>query len=204
MFLVGLTGNYGTGKSTVLKMFADIGAIVYDTDEIVASLLREKSVKQKIGALLGDRVFHHDGSLDKRKVAALIFADDTLRLSLENLLHPLVFEKINHLLNREEIKSAIVVVETPLLFERHYEGGFQKIITVQTAQDRALSRLENRGISRGEAMERIRSQVPLEEKISRSDFTINNNGTLEETEQQVSYIYKKLLREVRDGDSRRS
>jgi dephospho-CoA kinase len=200
MLLVGLTGNYGTGKSTVLKMFRNLGAIAYDADEIVASLLREETVIKKIKNLLGDRVFRPDGGLDKKKVASLIFAHAVLRHSLEDILHPQVFEKINHLLEREERKSNIVVVETPLLFERNYEGGFQKIITVQTAQEEALERLEKKGVKWGEAIERIRSQLPLEEKASRSDFTINNNGTMEETEQQVRDIYKKLMSKGHDGD----
>lgn len=204
MFLVGLTGNYGTGKSTVLKMFRDLGARTYDADEIVASLLREEEVIKKITNLFGNTVFHVNGGLDKKKIAALIFSDSTLRRSLEDILHPLVFRKIADLLEHEGGGNDIVVIETPLLFERAYESRFQRIITVKTDQKKALDRLEKNGIKREDAMNRIQSQLPAEEKFNKSDFIVTNNGTLKRTDQQVKDIYKKLLHEVSHGDRCRS
>jgi len=204
MLLVGLTGNYGMGKSTVLKMFGALGAITYDADELVASLLREEEVLKKIRGLFGERVFRGDGSLDKKKVADIIFSDEISRRSLEDILHPLVFEKIKLLLEQEGEKGRIAVIETPLLFERNYEEQFQRIITVTAKQEKALERLEKSGATREAALQRIHSQLPVEEKISRSDYTIHNNGTKEETALQVKNIYKKLLHEGHDGDSRRA
>jgi dephospho-CoA kinase len=200
MFLVGLTGNYGTGKSTVLKIFQKLGALTYDADKIVESLLQETEVLQQIRNLFGDGIFQANGGLDKQKVAAIIFSDNASRRSLEDILHPLVFKKINRLLEHPDRKSRIVVVETPLLFERGYEGRFQCIITVQTEQERALHRLEKKGLKQEEALQRIRSQLPIEEKIRKSDFIVNNNGSPAETEQQVINIYEKLLQEGHHGD----
>jgi dephospho-CoA kinase len=204
MFLVGLTGNYGMGKSTVLKMFQRLGALTCDADEIAASLLREEMVLKKIRDLFGDRVFHASGSLGKKKVADIIFSDETSRRALENVIHPLIFEKISHLLDQEGRKDRIAVIETPILFERNYEEHFQRIITVTAERKLALERLENKGITEEEALQRIHSQLPVEEKIRRSDYTISNNGSMEETEIQVKTIYCKLLREVHDGDSSRA
>ena len=200
MFLVGLTGNYGTGKSTVLKIFQKLGALTYDADKIVESLLQEKDVLQKIRNLFGDGIFQANGGLDKQKVAAIIFSDNASRRSLEDILHPLVFKKINRLLEHADRKSRIAIVETPLLFEGGYEGRFQRIITVQSEQERALHRLGKKGLKREEALQRIRSQLPIEEKIRKSDFTVNNNGTPAETEQQVKNIYEKLIQEGHHGD----
>jgi len=135
MFLVGLTGNYGTGKSTVLKIFQKLGALTYDADKIVESLLQETEVLQQIRNLFGDRIFQANGRLDKQKVAAIIFSDNASRRSLEDILHPLVFKKINRFLEHPDRESRIVIVETPLLFERGYEGRFQQIITVQTEKE---------------------------------------------------------------------
>jgi dephospho-CoA kinase len=204
MLLVGLTGNYGMGKSTVLKMFQKLGATTYDADKIVASLFREEMVLKKIRRLLGDGVFRSNGSLNRKKVAAIIFADDNVRLSLEDILHPLVFRRINHLLKRKRSKGGIVIVEIPLLFERNFEATFQRIITVQAEQEKALNRLENKGIKREDALRRMRSQLPMEEKIRRSHFIINNDGTSEEMEQQVRHIYQQLLREDSYGDRGRA
>jgi dephospho-CoA kinase len=204
MLLVGLTGNYGMGKSAVLKMFQKLGAVTYDADEIVASLLRKETVLKKITDIFGDVIIRADGSLDKKKLADIIFVDATLRRSLEDILHPLIFKEIDRLLEREENKGSIAIVEAPLLFERHYEAKFQRLITVATGQEKALERLEKTGITREEALQRIHSQLPIEEKISRSDFTINNDGSPEETELQVKNIYNNLLREGHDGDRCRS
>jgi dephospho-CoA kinase len=204
MFLVGLTGNFGMGKSMVLKMFRNLGAITYDADEIVASLLQEETVIQKIRDLLGDGVFQANGGLDKKKIAAIIFADDALKAAIEDILHPLVFGKINRLLEHDGGKDSIVVVETPLLFEREYEGNFHRIITVQTEQEKALGRLEKKGVRREDALQRMRSQLPIEGKVRKSDFTINNDGKPEETEQQVKDIYKKLLNKDIHGNRFRS
>jgi dephospho-CoA kinase len=204
MFLVGLTGNYGMGKSTVLKMFQSLGAVTYDADEIVAILLREEAVIKKIRNLFGEGILHSNGSLDKKKVAAIIFENDALRRALEDILHPLVFKRINRLLQHTDRGSRIVVVETPLLFERRYEGEFQRIITVQAKQENALDRLQKKGVHREDALQRIQSQLSIEDKISKSDFTINNDGTPAETELQVKNIYNKLLREGHHGDRHRS
>jgi dephospho-CoA kinase len=200
MFLVGLTGNYGMGKSTVLKMFQHLGAITHDADEIVASLLREQTVLQKIRNLLGEKIFRADGTIDKKKVADIIFANDPLRAALEDILHPLVFGEMNRLLEHDGQENSILVIETPLLFERHYEGKFHRIITVQTEQEKALARLEKKGAGREDALQRMQSQLPIGDKVRKSDFTIDNNGSPEETEQQVRDIYKKLSHEVIHGN----
>jgi len=200
MFLVGLTGNYGMGKSTVLKIFQKLGALTYDADKIVEALFQDEEVLQKIRNLFGDGIFQANGRLDKQKVASIIFSDNASRRSLEDILHPLVFEKINRLLEYSDTEDKIVVVETPLLFERGYKNRFQCIITVKTELERALHRLEEKGVKREEALERMRSQLPIEEKIRKSDFTVNNDGTTTETEQQVRNIYEKLLQEGHHGD----
>ncbi len=204
MFLVGLTGNFGMGKSTVLKMFQRLGAVTYDADEIVAALLMKETVRERIRDLLGNDVFLGDGSLDKNKVASIVFADGALRRALEDILHPLVFKKIQSFLDRAGKRSGIVIVEAPLLFERSYEDRFRRIITVQADQDKTLKRLEAKGISRPDALLRISAQLPVTEKIGKSDFIIQNDGTLEETEKQVREIYEKLLHEDDHGDRRRS
>lgn len=187
------------GKSTVLSLFEKCGAVVIDTDEIVESLLKEKDVLEKIKGLLGEGVFSEDRSLDTKKVAAVVFRIDSLRRSLELILHPLVFERMNVLLDGLEDKNKVVLVEIPLLFERGYEGRFTETITVYTEEEAALRRLERQGISREEALLRLKSQLPIEEKIRRSDSSIDNNGTVDETMSQVETICKELLKEAKKG-----
>src|SRR4030043_112445 len=94
MLLVALTGNYGMGKSTVFSLFRKFGFSTLDADSIVGSLFRKKEILEKIKQLMGDTVFNDNGSLNKKRVAEVIFKNASLRHSLENLLHPFVFDKI--------------------------------------------------------------------------------------------------------------
>jgi len=205
VLLIGLTGNYGMGKSTVLSLFEKFGAIIINTDEIVGSLLKKTEVLEKIKGLLGNKAFLEDGSLNTERVADIVFHNDTLRRSLEDILHPLVFERINFFLDGIADGDKIILVEIPLLFERGYEGRFDKKITVYTEEKTALNRIERKGISRKEALLRLKSQLPIEEKIRRSDFIIDNNGALEETTLQVETICKELLKEAKkDGNNTRA
>jgi len=196
MLLVGLTGNYGMGKSTVLPMFEKLGVVTLDTDRIVESLLTEKDVLEKIRRLLGDNAFNKDGSLNKKKVADLIFKNDVLRHALEDILHPLVFERINFFLDKIKInrKDKVIIIAVPLLYERGYEKRFDRTITVHTKGEIALNRLEKDGTTREEALLRLKSQLPIAKKVKQSDFVIDNNGTIEEAMAQVDIIYKELLK----------
>jgi len=192
MLVAGLTGNYGMGKSRILALFAKLGAYTFSSDKIVATLLTEKDILKKIRRVIGHDVFYKNGSLNKKKVARLIFRDEALRRSLEDILHPLVFERINDILTAVD-KSSIVVVEVPLLFERGYRKKFDKTITVFTDEETALKRLEKAGIKRTDALLRLQSQLPIKEKMKRSDFIIDNNGSIRETTSRAEAIYKTLL-----------
>ncbi|NWF51963.1 MAG: dephospho-CoA kinase [Nitrospirae bacterium] len=194
MLLVALTGNYGMGKSTVLSMFRNLGASTIDTDRVVDSLLTEKRVLIKIKKLLGNEVFYKDGSLNKKKVAKLIFKDNNLRRSLEDILHPLVFERIKDFTDKITKDEKIIIVAVPLVYERGYENRFDKIVVVHTDLEVAINRLENSGIAKKDALLRLKAQLPIEEKMKRADFLIDNNGSLLETVKQVKKIFKKLTK----------
>lgn len=192
MIIAGLTGNYGMGKSTAAKMFKELGAVVIDTDEIVKKLLNDPTVINDIKNTFGEDIAN-GGVINKKMLANAVFEHPHLRISLEDILHPRVFKKIDEDIAKITDASAIVIVEAPVIFERGYQNRFDKIITVYTSEEVAIQRLMEKGISENDARKRLKSQFPIEMKISKSDFTIDNTKDLKNTKKQVIEIYNRLL-----------
>ncbi|OGW56160.1 MAG: dephospho-CoA kinase [Nitrospirae bacterium RBG_16_43_8] len=197
MFIAGLTGNYGMGKSAVLSMFRELGAVTIDADWVVQQLLREKQVHKKIKTFFGTGVFDKKGNLDKSKIAQRIFRNKSLRLKLEDLLHPLVFERIDDFFIKTKNVNKVFIVEAPLIFERGYESRFDQMITVFTKETTAINRLSILGILPKDVIERLKCQLPIKEKIKKSDFVIDNSMNPEKTKKQVTAVYKELLKEAK-------
>jgi len=204
MLLVALTGNYGMGKSTVLALFRKFGVSTLDADRIVESLFRKKEIIARIRQLMGEIVFNANGGLNKKKVAEVIFKNASLRHSLEDLLHPLVFERIKDFVEKRNMQNKILVIAAPLVYERGYENRFDRIIVVYTTEETALNRLEMKGVPRKDTLLRLKAQLPVKEKMKRADFLIDNNGSRDETELQVEKLYKKLLKEAGDENHKRT
>lgn len=202
MLVIGLTGNYGMGKSTVLKIFRDLGANVIDTDSLVRAALNDETILERIRGVLGDDVFLSDRSLDKAKTASVIFRDKGLRDKMEEILHPIVLKGIDSLLDKISRETTgegvVVVVEIPLLFEKGYDNKFSRTITVYSEIETAIRRLKDAGISQEDAVMRLSVQMPVEEKKRKSDFVIDNNSDLDRTELQVRDIYSLLVHEAKD------
>ncbi|NWF98835.1 MAG: dephospho-CoA kinase [Nitrospirae bacterium] len=201
MLLIGLTGNYGMGKSTVLSMFRKCGAYTLGADEIVRELLEKPYVKKKIKKIFGNDFFCPNDRINKEKIAAAIFSDSSLRTELENILHPLVLKKISAEIKKAQKEYSIAIIEIPLLFEKNYENIFDKTITVFTTKKEAIRRLEKKGINKTDAIMRLKTQLPVKEKIRKSDFTIDNSKTPELTKKAVEKLYENLLKEATHGNN---
>jgi dephospho-CoA kinase len=196
MYIAGLTGNYGMGKSFVLSVFKELGAEVLGSDEIVHHLLQDKKVISKVKKILGGEALNEHGMLIKKNVARIIFNNSELREKLEAILHPLVFHWIQKYLQKIKGNQRLVIVEVPLLFEGAYQGRFRRTITVYTTQKTALERLKKCGISRRNAMQRLKVQLPVQIKKKKADYLIDNNGSKQETRKQVENIYEQLREEM--------
>lgn len=194
VLVVGLTGNFGMGKSSVLAMFRELGAFTVDSDEVVRSLLGEGQVLERLRQVLGDAAFDSRGQIVRQKVSDMIFSDPARRRAVEDILHPLVFERVEDILNEERPEMA--VVEAPLIFERGYEGRFHKTVVVYTSEQTALKRLLKAGVTRQDALRRLSCQMPAAEKVKRADFAVDNGGAWEETRDQVREIFEKLKRQA--------
>src|SRR5208282_5364482 len=200
MIVVGLTGNYGMGKSTVSKMFGELGAVTIDTDVIVGELLKDPEVINEIKNAIGEDIAE-DNSINKKMLADIVFESPSLRISLEDILHPRVFNKIDNKLSELSLtcSNSVVVIETPLLYERSYQNRFDRIITVYTSFETAVQNLLRKGVPEETALKRLNSQFPIEMKISRADYRIDNKDGLDATRDQVAYIYRELAALAKGG-----
>ena len=195
---IGLTGNFGMGKSTVLKMFGRMGAVTYDIDSFVHSILENNAIIKKITGVLGSSVLLKCSgrpALNKKLVASMIFNDPEQRKAIEKIIHPEVLE----LMKQAEAKvlknepDAVIVFEVPLLFEAGYEKHFDRTVVVYTNSQNALNRLKGKGFTNDEARSRMRAQMPISAKMKRCDYSINNNYALQRTEKRVKKIMFKCL-----------
>ncbi|WP_413286465.1 dephospho-CoA kinase [Bacillus mojavensis] len=189
--VIGLTGGIASGKSTVANMLIDKGITVIDAD-IIAKQAVERGMPayRQIIDEFGEDILLENGDIDRRKLGALVFTNEQKRLALNSIVHPAVREEM--LKRRDESianQETFVVLDIPLLFESKLESLVDKIIVVSVTKELQLGRLIKRNqLTEEEALSRIRSQMPLEEKVSRADNVIDNSGTLEETKQQLEEI----------------
>ncbi len=196
MMLVGLTGGIATGKSTVARMFAERGAAVLDADEMVRELQKPgTSVYEAIVEAFGTLILRDDGTIDRKSLGEIVFRDEKGRRQLETIVHPALVAAVQQRVAQLRTQGvSICVVELPLLIEAESERRFDSVVVVTAPQEVQVGRLmADRGLTREEALARIRSQMPLSEKVTRAHFVIENGGDLWETEQRVQEIYEVLF-----------
>jgi dephospho-CoA kinase len=200
MIIVGLTGSVGSGKSTVSNSFKDLGAYIIDWDELARKVTHPHSKAWKeIVEHFGEKILNEDLTINRQKLADIIFSDKKEVTKLNQIVHPEVLKEDERITN--EIKSldpdALIIKDIPLLFEVARHISMDKVVVVSASEQTQLRRLEEKGMSREDTRKRIRSQLPLEKKIKSADFVINNDGTPEETKRQVEEVYSLLRKENR-------
>ncbi|HLF18046.1 MAG TPA: dephospho-CoA kinase [Candidatus Omnitrophota bacterium] len=193
MLIIGLTGSLATGKSSVAGIFRRKGAKVIDADRLAHRLLEPR------GACYASviRVFGKDilkgKRIDRKKLAGAVFNSKRKLKQLEAIVHPRVGQLIKEELKRYKNRAKIVVLEVPLLFEAGLDRLADCVVVVKANQAIQLRRATRKlGISRAEALRRIKAQMPLRTKIRLADFIIDNNGTKNQTEKQVNALWQKL------------
>ena len=196
--IVGLTGGIGSGKTTVADFFRGLGACVIDWDELAREAVQPHlPAWEGIVDHFGGDVLKDDLTIDRAKVSEIVFNDDKKLALLNQIVHPEVFKEDARL--TEEIAKhspyALVVKEIPLLFEVSLMSSVDKIIVVYAGEKTRLGRLEEKGVSREEALRRIRAQLSLEDKAKSADFVIDNDGSIEETRRQTERVYSLLTKD---------
>lgn len=196
MLIVGLTGGYASGKSTVAKMFVELGAVLIDADQLAREVVKpDKQAWFEIVAYFGKGILLENGEIDRKALGEIVFRDNAERERLNAIVHPRVLEE--ELKAIEEIRKrepdAIVVLSIPLLIESGHYKNCDKIVVVTVDKDTQIIRLMERdGFSREEAIIRISAQMPLSEKVTYADYVIDNRGSREETEVQIKEVFRRL------------
>ena len=194
--LAGLTGGMGSGKTTVGKLFQSLGAYVLDADEISRSLVDfGKPAWQEIVDLLGNGIIKDDQTLDRRKIADIIFNDSRGKKALEAILHPRVMEEEQAIFKDilKDDPSALVIIDAALLIVSENYRKVDKVIVIACDEDIQLRRIMSKNtFSREDAKRRLQQQMPLQEKIKFADYVLHNDSGLSELEEKVEALFHQL------------
>ena len=188
MRVIGLTGGIASGKTTVSNLFKISGVTVIDADLVARQVVEKGTVG--LSALVnrfGEAILNTDGTLNRTELGKRMFSEEAIRSEVNDILQPLIRQEIiSRMQAYKDQGKTLIVLDVPLLFEMHYENLCDDIIVVAVSVETQIARMEKRnGYTRQEALERIQSQMPLEEKVKRATIVWSNEETLQELEQKV-------------------
>ena len=198
MLLIGLTGNIASGKSEVARMLGERGATVIDADVLSREAVEPDTQALKdIVKRWGKDILSPDGSLDRKALRRIVFADQNELDALNRIVHPGVTRlRDREIARARERGDAIVVCVIPLLFERNLVEEYDAIVLVDAPRPLRLERLvATRGLDETEAMNMIAAQMPAELKRARADYCIDNDGSIEDLERDVDALWSSLQRD---------
>ncbi len=194
--VIGITGSFGTGKSTVAGIFAGFGAKVIDADKLTHQTMEAgKGAYKRIVSLFGEEILKDDGTIDRRRLGNLVFSDRNALDKLCRLIHPQVKLGIKGEINRikKENPCAIVVLDAPLLIEAGLLKDVDRLIVVKASRKEQFKRCISRnGMTGKDIARRISSQMTLSSKVKLADYVIDNNGSLRETKRQAEKIWLEV------------
>ncbi len=192
---VAITGGIACGKTLAGKFFKNHGYPVYSTDKIGHDLLNDKTVIEKLKKIFGKDIVINN-KIDRKKLGNIVFADKEKLTALNSILHPLIEKKIEQIKKNE--KNRIVFFEVPLLFEVGKQNDYDYTICVYANEDVQKKRLIKRNfLTLSQAQLRIKSQMPLSEKIEKSDFAVENNDDLESFLRNLNEVLRKLEKKLK-------
>lgn len=190
--ILGLTGGFGCGKSSVLKFFKTAGWQTSNTDDICAELYEQQDIElmSQLRDRWQDKVFYSDGKVNKTAIAKIVFNDDKELQCLCSMLYPLIAKKTKALIEQNREKDFII--EVPLLFEAEWDKIFDKTVAVWTDNKTQTERLLAKGFSINDIKNRNSKQLPNDEKLKKADFGLMNNGNLKFLQKQCNKLIKSI------------
>ena len=189
---LGLSGGIGSGKSTVAKILSNLGAVVIDADFIAREVLEPNQAGfQRAIEVFGDSILDSDLRIDRKRLAELVFQNSDELAKLEAIVHPAVIARVAQI--RSSLpESTVVVYDTPLLFEKNLQGQFDKVLIVVTDSEHRKARLIERGLELTDIEARIANQATDAQRRTVADFVIENNGSPEQLQDQVTKVWQQI------------
>ena len=198
MLNVGLTGGIACGKSTVATVFAKHGAHLIDFDELAHEMQEpEKPAWKEVVNHFGEGILQPDKKIDRVKLGNIVFTDKKKLIELNKIVHPFVYQEWHVRLEKicKKERHTIILSDIPLLFEGNMQHMFDLTVLVFINPKEQIRRLITRnGVSKEEARKRLKSQMPISEKIELADIIIDNEGSITETEKRVGQVWRELLK----------
>lgn len=193
--ILGVTGGIASGKSSVVAVFAELGARVVSADQLAREVVAPGSaVLQQLTARFGTEILLDDGHLDRKRLGDLVFADAAARQDLNGIMHPAIAT-----LSRQRLREAVasgaplVVYEAPLLYEVGAEDRVDAVLVVTIDEGQQLQRLIKRdGLALEQARARVAAQMPQSEKTARADYLLDNSGPWEATRVEAEALFRRL------------
>ena len=195
MFIIGMTGGIGSGKSEALKIFESLNIKVIDLDNIAKEITdTSHQAIQEIKLVFGDAIFDKDNRLDRKKLREIIFSEKDQKINLEKILHPKILEEVTKRLNVLSSES-YVVIDIPLLFETNqYTSLISRSLVIDCKVDDQIERVKKRdGIDTSVIQSIIEQQVGRNYRIERADDVVVNDGSIEKLEESIKVLHKKYL-----------
>ena len=197
MKVIGLTGGIGSGKTTVSRFLAELGAVVIDADKLGHEVLKDPRVREEIGSVFGKQVLDSKEEVDRKKLAELVFNNTELLSKLNQIMKPRLDEMLKTRIDDYRRQGAdVVVLEAAVLIEADVRWLVNEIWVTVAPEETILKRLRARtGLTREELLARIRSQLSTTERTRYADVVIDTNCTFDELKVKVGELWQKLLRE---------
>jgi dephospho-CoA kinase len=197
MYLVGLTGGIAAGKSTVAKRWVEQGGLEIDADQLAREVVQPGSLgASQVQAEFGQEVFNGDGTLDRAKLGAIVFADPAKRKKLEAIIHPLVKNRAKELVDELPVNT-IAIYNVPLLVEASVDLPFDLVVTVEAPAKEQIDRLKKyRGMSETEATKRVSSQASPAQRANAADVILNSNQNLDLLLKDADSLWLRIQREA--------